>query len=246
MNDRLSIKDNIHLWLFDHAGMTTEVPAFRQLLSADEVARAERFYTTDLQERFILTRGFLRLLLGDYLDIHPQKIRFKYGDNGKPAIEHEDAQYPLGFNLAHSGLLALCGITLKRDIGIDLEEIRVVRNLEQICDRFFSADEAAAIQCLPTAQREKAFFRCWTAKEAFIKATGEGLSRALDSFKVSLSDNENGQIQIKTDDRWIASSSWRLWHLQPAPGFLAAVVAEQAEDAQLSMRTWNDKPHKYR
>jgi 4'-phosphopantetheinyl transferase len=129
-------------------------------------------------------------------------------------------------------------VTLNRDIGIDLEETRVVRNLEQICDRFFSAEEASTIQRLPTAQRENAFFRCWTAKEAFIKATGEGLSRALNSFKVSLSESEDGQIQIRTDDGWVPFSG-RLWHLQPAPGFFAAVVAEQAEQARLLLRTWN-------
>ncbi|HEY9717716.1 MAG TPA: 4'-phosphopantetheinyl transferase superfamily protein [Trichormus sp.] len=238
MNDRLCIREDIHLWLFDRAAMAPAVPAFRELLGADEIVRAERFYTTELQERFILTRGFLRRLLGDYLDIDPKNVRFKYGDNGKPSIEHEDAQYPLRFNLAHSGPKALCGVTLNRDIGIDLEETRVVRNLEQICDRFFSAEEASTIQRLPTAQRENAFFRCWTAKEAFIKATGEGLSRALNSFKVSLSESEDGQIQIRTDDGWVPFSG-RLWHLQPAPGFFAAVVAEQAEQARLLLRTWN-------
>ena len=185
------------------------VDQFRSLLSSDEAARAARFRFEHLQHSFILARGALRILLGRYLNTPPRDLEFRYGAKGKPALAGSAS---LQFNASHSGDLALFAFTLDCDLGVDIEAVRPMPDLEDVARRFFSTDEAAELMALSPGQRDQAFFLCWTRKEAYIKATGEGLSAPLDAFRVTLRPGDPARmVHLECDP--IAAQAWTLHDL---------------------------------
>jgi 4'-phosphopantetheinyl transferase len=169
----------VHIWsaaLDDDA----RAEACRPVLSGDEHARADRFAFEHLTRRYIIAHGFLRDVLGRYLGAPAADVPFATGEHGKPCVPGAELQ----FNLSHSGDLAVCAVTLGRAVGVDVEFIRPVEELDAIVGRFFAAGEGARIRA--AADRERAFFECWTRKEAYIKAVGGGFSIPLTSFDTSL------------------------------------------------------------
>jgi 4'-phosphopantetheinyl transferase len=221
----------IHVWAVRQQAPDPVVARFESLLSADERERAGRFRFDHLRRSFILARGALRVLLGRYLDTDPAGIRFAYGEKGKPSLADPA---PIRFNASHSGGLALYALTLGCEIGVDVEQMRPLADLWGIASRFFSAEEVAELIELPEGQREAAFFRCWTRKEAYIKALGDGLSVPLDDFAVSLRPGEPARlIHIDHDDA--AAAAWTLQNLEPAAGYAAALAyREVPRDVRLS------------
>ena len=167
--------------------LTLSSPGFSQLLAPDETARAARFHFDHLQRRFILSRGALRILLGHYLDIAANRIEFRYGSRGKPSLA---APAGIHFNASHSGDVALFAFTLHCEIGVDVEEMRPISDMREIASRFFCAEESTELMALPADERERAFFLCWTRKEAYLKAVGEGLYAPLNDFCVTLRPGE--------------------------------------------------------
>ena len=151
----------------------TVAAQFHTILTPDERDRAARFSFPHLQRSFLLARGALRILLGRYLHADPDALLFQYGPNGKPALADPAS---LRFNLSHSGGLALFAFALDCEVGIDIEAIRPLPDLEQIAVRQFSAQESAELLALPAVRREPSFFRSWTRMEAIAKASGQGLS----------------------------------------------------------------------
>ena len=151
--------------------------ALHAILSPEERERAARFHFPEHQKHFIGCRGILREILSGFLEIPPARLRFTYNAYGKPAVE--DAT--LRFNVSHSGGWAMFAVTRAREVGIDIERINERTAIELIPERFFSPWETAQLRGLPQGQRTEAFFRCWTRKEAYIKACGLGLSLPLDS-----------------------------------------------------------------
>jgi 4'-phosphopantetheinyl transferase len=198
-----------------------------QTLSKDELLRAERFHFERDRLRFIVSRGLLRVILGRYLDMEPGQLHFSYGPRGKPTLIETptDGKGKLCFNLAHSNGLALIGVTREREIGVDFEYIRPIANAEQIVQSFFSPREIAMLQSVPRDQKLTAFFNCWTRKEAYVKATGDGLAQPLNQFSVSLAPCEPAKLlAVAADAREV--SRWCIQSLTPAPGYVAAVVVE--------------------
>jgi 4'-phosphopantetheinyl transferase len=190
------------------------------LLTPDERDRADRFKFDHLRRSFVLARGVLRVLLGRYLDIDPASIRFGYDEKGKPSLARRG---PLKFNASHSGDMALYAFTLDCEIGVDVEQVRPFDDLRRIADRFFCAEETTDLMDLPEEQREAAFFRCWTRKEAYVKAIGEGLAVPLDGFAVSLRPDQPARlIHIGHDSE--AAADWTLQNLEPAAGYAGAVA----------------------
>ena len=224
----------VHVWQTSLEQPHGIVGRLRQLLSADEHARATRFHFDKDRRHFIVTRGTLRLLLGRYLAIAPADLRFAYADQGKPSVLLEPAQQPtpLKFNLAHSGGVAVYAFTLVGEIGVDLEQINPQFSGDDIARRFFSASEVACLEQLPADARALAFFTCWTRKEAFIKAKGMGLSLGLDQFDVTLAPDQKEEV-LRT--RWDESEAgrWSLRALDIGAGYVGAVALE-AHDWQLS------------
>ena len=210
------------------AGLALEPAAVRasaSLLSAAERERARRFAFGRDARRFIVGRGRLRQLLGARLGVRPESVELVYGARGKPALANS-GRNSLRFNLSHRDDLAVYALSWGCEVGIDVEAIRPLADADAVAARFFSRPEHAAYRALDPRDRPLGFFQCWTRKEAFIKALGEGLSHPLDSFDVSLAPGAPAELlrveAVPGDDR-----GWRLASFFPAPGFVAAVVAEE-------------------
>ena len=209
--------EDIHLW-----SVTLDVPdecvaILMKTLSPEERQRAERFHFARHRRRFTAARFFLRRLLAAYTGTAAECLRFSYGPQGKPAL----LDGSLHFNLSHSGELAIVALSLSRPLGVDVERLRPVTDVLKIARRFFSASEQQALSQTAESRRNQAFMRCWTRKEAYIKAVGGGLSIALDSFDVSL-DEPPRFLKLPNDpDKTLP---WSLYHLQPGPGYVGALA----------------------
>src|SRR5262249_12645966 len=151
-----------------------------------EEQRMRRFRFDEDRRRYLLGRGLLRLLLGHYLELTPDLLRFDYTPFGRPHLAAGLAPQLLEFNVSHSGELILIAVAAGRSLGIDVEQIRADVEVKAIAARFFSPSEQEALGRLAEGQQVEAFFDCWTRKEAYIKAKGDGLSLPLDQFDVSL------------------------------------------------------------
>jgi len=197
-------------------------PAMPLWLCPDEKERAARFHFERDQRRFAAARGMLRALLGRYLGVDPSVLVFDYGRYGKPALA---SPWPgLRFNVSHSGGLALFAFATDHEIGVDIEQERALPEMDSIAERNFSPLENAALRRLAEPERRRAFFRCWTRKEAFIKAVGDGLSHPLDAFDVTLAPQEPARLLRVAGDPE-APQRFRLEGLEPAEGFAAALAA---------------------
>ncbi len=214
----------VHVWCASLEQDATRIQQLARTLSEDELTRAKRFYFERDRNHFIVGRGLLRTILREYTGIEPNQIEFTYGTRGKPALKHPANHNRLQFNVSHSQGLILYAITCDRAIGIDLECIRPTSDVESLAKRFFSAREYAAISNLPPQQKQEAFFNAWTRKEAYLKATGEGLAQ-LEQVEVSLIPGEPPQLlSIQQDVQ--AAKQWSLQALTPATGYIAAVAVE--------------------
>lgn len=167
-----------------------------QFLSADERARAGRFKREYLKRNFIAARGNLREILAPRLCCEPKKIQFSYSDRGKPYIQNSQCVY---FNLSHSQDFAIYALCSDREVGIDLEYINPQCDVDSIAERYFLPSEQKIIQSLRDQDKYLAFYRAWTLKEAYGKATGEGIANILDYVDVSsLLEMPRGEtLQIK-------------------------------------------------
>ncbi len=177
------LPDNeVHIWRASLEVDSAALRRFEGLLADDEKIRAERFIFDRDRNRFIAARGILRDVLGRYLRRPPQDIDFVYGPRGKPAIASGGERPSIHFNLSHAHGLAAMGVASKREIGIDIELIRPEFASEEIAKRYFSPKEVNELNRLPAELRTEGFFHCWTRKEAYIKAKGDGLSIPLREF----------------------------------------------------------------
>lgn len=218
-------RDEVHVWRASLDMPASCVQALERTLSADELSRASRFYFQEDRKHFIGARGVLRTILSRYLDVEASQLRFCYCDHGKPALVPTSGEIGLRFNLSHSSGLALYAVTCGRQIGIDLERIRVDFEYEEIAARFFSPQEHAVLSSLPPQMKPAAFYKCWTCKEAYIKARGEGLSLPLDQFDVSVAPAEPAELLNTSGDPQEASR-WTLRELKPGAGYMAALAVE--------------------
>ena len=216
----------------------SQVQSFLQNLSADEQARSGRFYFERDREHFIVARGVLRAILGGYLNRMPACLSFSYSSHGKPALAGESDGDAIRFNMSHSRGVALYAVARGREVGIDLERIRFDLAVAEIAGQFFSPQEVAMLRELPTEAQSQAFFRCWTRKEAYVKARGEGLSLPLDEFDVSLAPGEPAAV-LGTQRDPSEASRWSLQELTPAPGFVAA-LAVAGHGWRLACWQWPD------
>jgi 4'-phosphopantetheinyl transferase len=216
----------VHVWRAALDQSPTRIDSYLRTLAPDERARAERFHFPGDREHFIVARGVLRAILGLYLNRAPERLSFRYGPHGKPALTLESAEDPIRFNLSHSHGVALYAIASGREVGIDLEPVSSTLEVERIAERFFSPQEISTLRALPATLRRQAFFLCWTRKEAYIKARGEGLSLSLDQFDVSLIPGEPAVLlrtRLDSDD----AQRWALQELSPElPGYAAALAVE--------------------
>ena len=215
---RLGI-DTAHLWSLQLTAPREVLDVYASLLSPDESERRLRLLEGPIRDRFTLARGGLRILLGRYLGRDPAAIQFEYGKRGKPCL----AGAEMHFNLAHSDDLAVYAFAADREMGIDVEALRRIPDIMQIGRRFFAPAEFEVLQSMPSTERVRSFYRAWTRKEAYVKASGDGLHTPLDSFCVTLDSDEAARL-VTLNGSAPAASAWQLHHLDPAPGYLGALA----------------------
>ena len=216
----------IHVWALSlKAFDDVALPA---TLSEEERDRAARFHFEIDRRRFAVTRTCLRLLLAKYTQEDASRLEFCYAEYGKPSLSAPATD--VRFNVSHSHDLALLAFTRGREIGVDVEYVRPEVEIESLAQRFFSLQEGAAIRSLSEDAKVKAFFHCWTCKEAFLKAKGFGLSVPLDSFDVSVNSDRPAAL-LATRPAPRDRDHWSIWTLTVAVGYAAAVVSERCDEA---------------
>ena len=213
----------IHVWRIGLHLYPSRVEPLLEILSPQERQRMARYRSGDLRRQMIAAHGRLRILLGRYVGADPRELEFRTAPRGKPYLV--GSPRPLEFSLAHSGELALAAVHLDREVGVDVEAQRERIEPEGIAERFFSPAEAAWLRSLAGGERTEAFYRIWTAKEAFVKAHGAGLRFGLREFTVSVAGPY--EIAEVRGDREEARR-WSLWRLDPGPGYAGAVAARAA------------------
>ncbi|MBV9859992.1 MAG: 4'-phosphopantetheinyl transferase superfamily protein [Alphaproteobacteria bacterium] len=204
-----------------------------ELLDGPERERAARYYFPRDRRRFTVARAGLRLLLGAYCGVAPALIRFSQNAYGKPALEGADP--PLDFNLSHSGEMALYAVARQAELGIDVEQHRPDIALLDLARRFFAPSEAAALVALPAPARAAAFYRCWTRKEALIKALGLGLAMPLDAFTVSLQP-EASLLDLRGHPG--AAAEWLLRNV-PVPEGYTGALAVRGPGWRVRVQDWD-------
>lgn len=225
--DRALAPGEVHVWHVPLGSGCTALEGAIAVLSAEERQRADRLRREDLRNRFITARGTLRVLLGRYCDVSPGGLRFRYGPTGKPALMEGQGSRGTGttlhFNMAHSEDIALLALTESAPVGVDVERVRPLADLEALVRQFFSAKEAAALSNLPATEQQEAFFRLWTRKEALLKATGAGISDLLNQVEVSFLPGEPARV-LSFPAGPCAHSEWSLVDLPITPCYAAALA----------------------
>jgi 4'-phosphopantetheinyl transferase len=232
-------QDEIHVWRTTLDMAASSFAKLLQILSPEERERADRFHFDVDRRRSVIGRGCLRLLLGEILDLRANELRIEYDEFGKPGLMPGQGQPPQ-FNVSHSGNLILIAITIGRAVGVDVERIRTDLDLDGIAARFFSANECKTLASLAGPARYKAFFTCWTRKEAYLKARGIGLSLPLDQFDVSFLPNEEPCLLATRDDP-AEAKEWRLQALDVSDDYAAALAAP-ASAWKLKCWDWHPLP----
>jgi len=231
------LASEVHIWQAslqtDHRAADRANSGFRYALSEDERVRAERYLFPEHRRRFVARHGILREILARYLQVEPATVQFEYLELGKPQLARP-ADARLQFNISHSGDLALYAVALDSPVGVDIEIARPVPDCLALASRFFSPVEYQGLLATPPALQEAAFLRCWTRKEAFVKAHGKGLSLPLDGFTVTF-DRESPPRVL---DATVADpSEWVLQDVGNEPEYFGS-VAVRGNQCQVVRFEW--------
>lgn len=219
------IPGQVHVWWASCVLPPPGLARSQSWLSPDEQQRAARFAFERDRQRYIAGRGLLRQILGVYLQQDPATLSFCYGPYGKPSLAH--GPQDLYFNLSHSADWALYAIA-SIPVGIDLEALRPVPQMDGIVKRYFSELEQQTFRALPEALQPTTFFRAWTCKEAYLKAIGQGLTLPLSQIDVELDPQKTIHYRHLPEEK--LGRDWQLWSFQPAPDLWAAVTVPQDPD----------------
>jgi 4'-phosphopantetheinyl transferase len=195
------------------------------VLSDDERRRAQRFVFKRDRNRYVVARAQLRKLLGERLQISPESIEFCYGEYGKPALANQPTDQPLYFNVSHSDDVAVYAFSRSLEVGVDVEAITDMSDRDEVAAHCFSNHEITKYRQLDDSDKPLGFFNCWTRKEAFVKALGDGLQCPLNSFDVTLSPGEPAEI-LRIGEHSGRECGWKLFSFAPLPGFVGAVAIQ--------------------
>ena len=232
--------EEVHIWRASFYQLTPYLSQFEALLSSDERSRAQRYKFEENRSEYTLARGLLRNLLGLYQNADPLRLRFVYNPYGKPSLVGGAGQLGVSFNVSHSHGIVLYAFSRNRELGIDLERIRPEAAQGGVAERFFSQREVSTLRSLPEYAQPLGFFNCWTRKEAYIKARGEGLSIPLNQFDVSLAPGEPAALlESRVDPTDI--NRWSLHALNMGTQYVAALAVEGQECA---LKCWDWRPRR--
>lgn len=234
IGETLALPDDVvQLWCVELGVLPVSEQSWLDILRPNEQARAQRFISAQARQHFLVTRGLLRNILAAYLLVAPKEVAFQESAMGKLSLAAPHANTGIKFNVSHSGGLGLLAFSRKREVGVDIELIHADVKIDAIGRRFFSVEEQRQLALGSLEVKTESFFRCWTRKEAFIKAKGEGLSHPLDQFDVSLAPTDTECLLATRPD----SSEAYMWSVRDVPvpsGYVAAVCAA-GRDWQLAI-----------
>jgi 4'-phosphopantetheinyl transferase len=213
--------DEVHVWYASLETSQSTASWLATTLSKEEIDRANRFSFEQHRRQFIAGRGMLRAILAAYLGVGPSRVEIVCAEWGKPRLLGCNAS--LRFNLSHSEGLAAYALAWGREVGIDVEHVRPITDELSIARQHFSEREQNVLRNLVGAHRQRAFFRAWVRKEAWLKAVGTGLSYRLDRVEVTLGEDEPAQLLTVNDDASEAAR-WSLLELAPAFGYMGALA----------------------
>jgi 4'-phosphopantetheinyl transferase len=227
--------DEAHVWVVSVAVRQSDLDELWSTLDVAERDRAASFRFEDSRRQFVVARGALRKLLGEYLCVPPAEIELMSDQHGKPQLAVSQTAARLRFNISHSGNLALIAVADGCEVGVDIEQLHRVGHLEQIARRFFHPEEAKEVLGTQVDLRDLAFLRCWTRKEAVLKAFGAGITGLLADFQVPT--NEKCQTWVELPARPQVSGKPRCWlqHLKPCDGYVGAIACVESERR---VRSW--------
>jgi 4'-phosphopantetheinyl transferase len=200
----------VHIWTTPLDAPDPMVAHSMAILSSDETKRMRSFRFEHLQRSYAVSQGFWSTLLGRYASVAPTEVQFSYASKGKPSLAGISAR--IAFNSAHSAGLGLYAVTTDCEVGVDIEHARDLPDMENIARQFFGSEEATDLLSLPAQKRIAGFYNCWTRKEAFVKAVGEGLFMPLDSFRVTLAPGQPAELMHVLHDR-LEAGQWTLTDL---------------------------------
>lgn len=229
MNDIVTLgSDEIHLWLADYERIADERlhAAYRELLDEAEKAQEPRFYFARDRRRYLVTRALVRTVLSRYAPVAPAEWMFANNQYGRPEL-HQAQAGDLTFNISHTHSMIVLGVTRKRALGVDVENVRAREVSLDIARHYFAPPEVEALGLVPQDEQQFRFFEYWTFKESYIKARGMGLSLPLDKFSFHYRDERAVHIAIHpelADD----ANRWQFWQFRPSPEYLVAVCAERS------------------
>jgi len=229
--------DHIDVWRTRLNLPKNEIAKYHALLSTDEVKRANRYKVKHKRCEYIVTRGLLRTILGQTLGRDSKSFVFEYAKHDKPFLPIETSGTPVSFNVSHSHNQALIAVTLDRTIGIDIEYIRHDVEFKKLAKRFFSDQEYQQLDAYDETKLSAAFFACWTRKEAFVKALGDGIAFGLSEFSVSV-DPEDDEIPLSTHLDQAQASKWILMNIKTDEDYIAALAVDKYN---LKIRCWDQE-----
>src|SRR3972149_10251085 len=212
----------VHVWLVRADDAALGMACCENLLATAERERAARFKFEKDRRLYTVAHAALRSLLAGYLNVAPGDLEFEIGPRGKPRLAPTFNKDSLEFNLSHSSEVALIAMNREREIGVDVEQVKKEFAFAEVAERCFTTREVSAIRALPEDLQRRAFYQCWTSKEAFLKAKGVGLSGELDEVEILIGDK--GRVQVKS-----TLPGWYLSELSPCDGYVGAVALEGYE-----------------
>ncbi len=216
----------VHLWMLSLTRPAQERDHYFSLLSEDEKIRANKFYFETARSQFIVGRGLLRTLLGEYLEMDPVRVEFKYGSHGKPMLKENPSSQPIQFNVSHSEEWGIAAFCLDHRIGVDIEWNRPLADMDDLARQFFTERESTLVESLSGEQKQNLFYRLWTCKEAYLKASGKGLFIPLDQVEVRF--EADGVAHLLSNDGWEMSGR-RLHTFSPITEYQCAVCIEEGD-----------------
>ena len=220
----------VHVWRADLPDFADKESELFRLLSVDEQQRADKYHFEKDRLSFVIRRGMLRVILASYLDQHPAQIGFKYNNFNKPALE---VNTQIFFNASSSQNVAIVAVTPEKRIGVDIEFLDEKFPKMEIAERYFSPDEVSSIRDLPRELQTAAFFECWTKKEAYVKAIGDGMSHPLPNLVISSKEPDS----LSVDSLCKEARGWSITSFVPETNYIAS-HAYEAGQQEISYFRW--------
>ena len=230
------VADDLHVWYIatNDEYLPADLSPLRACLSPEETDRYHRLKLPHVRQNFLLSRGCLRYLLSFYTGLPPEELKFSLGDCGKPKLDKFGVQSSLEFNLSHTQDRIVVALHHHRALGMDIEQVRTVTNLDSMCKHCLTPKETNTVLPLPEASGCHRFLQYWTAKEALLKALGVGLSHPMKAFELLIAEESLTPaprpvplVSSNQDDQNQNLKDFQLYQWQPEAGYVAALAVQK-------------------